>query len=156
MALLNPLFGMEPVSWNVFLAGIIGMAMNLDSGQSRISGGSPIGHSLGSGIILIYLAGLIAYFGYALAAWNLFTGMLLTLAIGIGIFIHLAAEYFTGQQIFTVPKNLEIMGWLRKYDDESDKFWNSWGRASLKGNGLKDFQINTISLACLLLVIGVF
>lgn len=156
MALLNPLMGMEPVSWNIFLAGIIGMAMNLDSGQDRISGGSPAGHSLGAGMVITYLAGIIAYFGYAFAGWDLFTGMMAVLAIGTGAFTHLAAEYLTGHQIFTFPRNLEIRTWLREYDDGSERFWNGWGRFCPRGMGLKDFHLNGMSLVVLLLSIWMF
>lgn len=156
MALINTLFGMEPVSWNIFLAGIVGMIMNVDSGDCKIFKGSPIGHSLGFGIVATYLAGIVAYFGYAFAGLDLFTGMMIALAIGIGIFIHLTAELFTGQQIFTLPNNMKIGSWLRKFDNKSDKFWNSWNRAGLNGSGFRDSQLNAISLAGLLIVIGIF
>ena len=156
MALINPLFGMEPVSWNIFLAGIVGMLMGVDSSNCKIFKGSPIGHSLGFGIFATYLAGIVAYFGYAFAGLDLLTGMMIVLAMGTGIFIHLAAEYFTGQQIFTLPNNMKVGSWLRKFDNESDKFWDSWNRAGLKGSGLKDSQLNAMSLASLVLAIGMF
>ena len=156
MALINPVFGMEPVSWNIFLAGIMGMVMNMDCSGCRIFKGSPIGHSVGFGIMATYLVGIIVYFGYAFAGWDLFMGMMIVLAIGTGIFIHLAAEYFTGQHIFTLPNNLGMRNWLRKYDEKSDRFWSSWNRTGLKGQGLKDSQLNVISLACLVLAIGFF
>ncbi len=156
MALINSLFGMETVSWNIFLAGIIGMLMNFDSSSCKIFKGSPIGHSLGFGILAIYLIGIVAYFGYIFAGWDLFTGMMIVLAIGTGIFIHLIAEYFTGQQIFTLPNNIKVGSWLRKFDGESDKFWASWNRAGLKGSGFRDSQLNGVSLAVLLFTIGMF
>ena len=156
MALINPLFEMEPVSWNIFLAGIVGMLMSVDSGDCKIFKGSPIGHSLGFGIMATYLVGIAAYFGYVFAGWNLFTGMMIVLAIGTGIFIHLIAEYFTGQQIFTLPNNMKVGSWLRKFDNESDKFWSSWNRAGLKGSGFRDSQLNTMSLASLIFAIGMF
>ena len=155
MALINPLIGFEPVSWNVFLAGIIGMLMNLDAGDARISKGSPIGHSLGFGIIMVYLAGMIAYFGYAFGGFD-FTGMVIVLALGVGIFTHLATEYITGEQIFTIPNNMRPERWLRKMDASSDRFWSSWNRLSLKGKHLKDSQVNTISLALIIIAIGLF
>ena len=156
MALLNPLLGMEPVSWNVFLAGIVGMLMSVDSSSCKIFKGSPIGHSLGFGIMATYLAGIMAYFGYAFAGWNLFTGMMIVLAIGAGIFIHLTAEFITGQQIFTLPNNMKVGTWLRKIDEGSDEFWDSWNRAGLKGNGFRDSQLNAMSLASLVFAIGLF
>ena len=156
MALINPVFGMEPVSWNIFLAGIVGMLMSIDSSNCKIFKGSPIGHSLGFGILITYIAGIVAYFGYAFAGLDLFTGMMIVLAIGAGMFIHLAAEYFTGQQIFTLPNNMKIGSWLRKFDEGSDKFWDSWNRAGLKGSGFRDSQLNGVSLAVLLFSIGIF
>ena len=156
MALLNPLFGMETVSWNIFLAGIIGMLMNVDYSGCRSFKGSPVGHSLGSSILITYLAGIVAYLGHAFAGWDLLTGMMVTLAIGTGIFIHLAAEYFTGQQIFTIPNNLKAGRWFKKMDASSDKFWASWGRTRLSRPGLRDSHMNAISLACMLFAIGIF
>ena len=156
MALINPLFGMDPVSWNIFLAGMVGMLTNIDCSDCRIFKGSPVGHSLGFCMAITYLAGIVAYFGYAFAGWNLFSGMVIMLAIGTGIFTHLAAEYFSGQQIFTLPNNMRPGSWLRKVDASSDKFWASWNRTGLKGSGLKDSQLNGISLAVLLFSIGIF
>ncbi|MCK5310276.1 MAG: hypothetical protein KAJ64_06475 [Thermoplasmata archaeon] len=156
MALLNPLFGMETVSWNIFLAGIIGMLMNVDYSGCRSFKGSPVGHSLGSSILITYLAGIVTYLGHAFAGWDLFTCIMVTVAIGIGIFIHLATEYFTGQQIFTIPNNMGVGSWLRKIDASSSRLWSSWNRACLKGKGLKDSHMNAMSLACLLFAIGIF
>ena len=156
MALINPVFGMEPVSWNVFLAGIVGMIMSIDSSNCKIFKGSPVGHSLGFGIMATYLVGIVAYFGYVFAGLELFTGMMIVLAIGAGIFVHLIAEYFTGQQIFTLPNNIKVGSWLSKFDGESDKFWASWNRAGLKGNGFRDSQLNAMSLASLIFAIGIF
>jgi hypothetical protein len=156
MALMNPLLGLEPVSWNIFLAGMVGMAMDLDFGQSRVAVGSPLGHSLGSGMVITYLAGLVAYFGHAFAGWDLFTGMTAVLAIGVGIFIHLAAEYLTGQQIFTVPRDLDMIGWFRRIDDGSERFWNGWSRAGLRNGGLKNYQVNGMAVVLILVAIGIF
>ena len=111
---------------------------------------------LGFGILITYIAGIVAYFGYAFAGLDLFTSMMIVLAIGTGIFIHLIAEFITGQQIFTLPNNMKVGSWLSKFDDESDKFWNSWNRAGLKGNGFRDSQLNGVSLALLLFSIGIF
>ena len=83
MAIMNPILGIEPVSWNIFLAAIVGMFMNLDCGDCRISRGSPVCNSVGCGILLAYLAFMVAYFGYAFFGWNLETGMIAALAASI-------------------------------------------------------------------------
>ncbi len=91
MAMVNPLIGLEPISWNIFLAAMVGMLMSLDCSDCRISRGSPIGHSLGAGAGIVYLVVMVFYFGHAFFGMELLTGMMVTLAIGTGIFIHLAA-----------------------------------------------------------------
>ena len=156
MALLNPLFGMETVSWNIFLAGIIGMLMNVDYSGCRVFKGSPMGHSLGAGAGIVYLVAMAFYFGHAFFGLELLTGMIIALAIGVGIFTHLATEFATGQQIFTIPNNLKAGRWFMKVDASSDKFWASWGRARLSRPGLRDSHMNAISLACMLFAIGIF
>ena len=156
MAMINPLIGMEPVSWNIFLAAMVGMLMNLDCSDCRISRGSPVCHSLGAGLGIVYIAVMVIYFGYAFIGYELLTGMIIALALAVGVLTHLMAEFASGQQIFTIPINLKVEGWLRKYDATSDRFWASWGRARLGGSGLKDSHINGISLALLLFSIGIF
>ena len=156
MALINPFIGIEPVSWNIFLAAMIGMLMNLDCGDCRSFQGSPICHSLGCGIFLAYLGFIAAFLAYAFVGWSLIVCMTFALAVAVGIIMHLAAEFFTGQQILTIPRDLNILGWLNKYHGKSERFWSSWGRARLKGNGLKDFHVNGISLALILFSIGFF
>ena len=156
MALFNPFMRTEPVSWNIFLAAFAGMLMSLDESQCRIFRGSPLCNSLGCGILMAYLAFMLAYLGHAFFGWELMLAMTVSLAIAVGILAHLAAEFFTGQVVLTFPRNMDITRWLKKIDEKSERFWSSWGRAGLKSRGLRDSQLNGISLAVLLLTIWVF
>lgn len=156
MAIINPVIGLDPVSWNIFLAAMVGMLMNLDCSDCRVFKGSPMCHSLGVGMIIVYLSAMVFYFGHAFLGFELLTGMIIGLAMGVGVLVHLVAEFATGQQIFTFPNNLKVERWFRKVDANSDRFWASWGRVKLNGQGLKDSHMNAMSLACLLFAMGIF
>ena len=156
MALTNLLLGLEPMSWNVFLAGIVAILLNLDSGASRIAPGSPFCHSLGFGFFMLYLAGVGAYFASVFFGIGFVATFPWVLAIGIGIFAHLIAEAATGEPIFTVPKNLRPISWLVDCGSESTGFWCAWGRFSLKRWVMRDSHLNGISLALILATIGLF
>ena len=85
MAMINPLIGMEPVSWNIFLAAMVGMLMNLDCSDCKISRGSPVCNSLGAGLGIVYIAVMVIYFGYAFIGYELVTGMIIALALAVVI-----------------------------------------------------------------------
>jgi len=156
MALFNPVIGMEPVSWNIFLAAFTAMLMSLDCSQCRVFQGSPLCNSLGCGMLIAYLVFMVGYMGYAFLDLELMLVMTVSLAITVGALAHIAAEFLTGQDVLTFPRNMDLARWVRKYDEKSERFWSSWGRAGLGGKGLRDSQLNGISLAVLLLVIWLF
>ncbi len=154
MAGTNLAFGIEPISWNVFLAAMISITMSLDSGDGRISPGSPAFHSLGGCLAIMYLAGVVSYILWSLAFINHSLAIALFLAVSIGALSHLTAEMMAGEQVFTFPRNLRPETWLVGCDSDSDRFWPSWGRFLSKRRKLGDAHINAFSLTVIILSIG--
>jgi len=156
MTIINSILGTEPISWNVFLAGMAAMVLGFDAGNSRISGGSPVGHSLGFGIFLAYLAGTAGFLSYVFLGIPLSLAAHIALAVSVGVFTHLLAEVAAGEQIFTFPNNLKPESWVVKCDCGSMQFWSAWNRFSLHGRHLRDSHVNAFSLATIILCIGLF
>ncbi|MFO7619530.1 MAG: hypothetical protein R6W91_07775 [Thermoplasmata archaeon] len=156
MAIANLLLGIEPISWNVFLAAIVAISMNLDSGDARVSEGSPVAHSLGFGLFIIYIAGVGAYFSVALLGMPADMVIALLMAVGTGVMAHLLAEIAVGERVFTFPRNLRPENWLVKCDCRSPCFWPAWSRFSLPGRHMSDSHLNAFSLAAIIIAIGLF
>ena len=154
MAIANLLLGLESISWNVFMAAIVAIALNLDSGDARVSEGSPLGHSLGFGIFIVYLVGTVAYLSHAFLGLLPSIAIHIVLAVGVGVFAHLMAEIAAGEQVFILPNNLRPESWLVKSDCQSARFWSAWSRFSLRRWRMRDSFMNTISLAAIILSIG--
>lgn len=156
MAVVNPLLGLEVIGWNVFLAGIVGMLLNLD--RIEVAGGrrSPFGHSVGFCLIWTYAAGIASYV-YCLVYGTpfVFAGAV-TLAVGIGLFSHLLLDALSGRHIFTIPNNTRPGSWLSKTSAGSDCFWGAWDRAKVERFQVRDSQVNIFSLVAFLMVIAVF
>ncbi|MDO9537532.1 MAG: hypothetical protein Q7J68_04350 [Thermoplasmata archaeon] len=155
MAMTNLIIGIEPISWNVFLAGMTAMLLNLDSGDSRVSGGTPLGHSLGSAAIIVYVAGIAASCAISFMGIDIASAVLVVFAIGTGAVSHLISELATGGRIFTVPGNLKLNTWFVRCNSGSKKFWDAWGRFSLRGKALGDVHLNTMSIVMVLVSIGI-
>lgn len=156
MAAVNPLLGLEVIGWNVFLAGIVGMLLNLDRIEVAGERRSPFGHSVGFCLIWVYIAGLVSYI-YCIAFGTpfIFAGAV-TLAVGIGLFTHLLLDAISGRHIYTIPNNTRLGSWFSKTNTSSNRFWGAWNRATVKKVQVRDSQVNIFSLVTFLLVIAVF
>ena len=155
IVMINIIIGIEPISWNVFLAGMTAMLLNMDSGDSRVSGGTPLGHSLGSTAIIVYLAGIVAFCAVSFLGIDIASGILFVFAIGTGAVSNLISELATGGRIFMVPKNLNLTTWFVRCNSDSNKFWDAWGRFSLHGKHLGDVHLNAMSIVMVLVSIGI-
>ena len=154
MAALNPLFGLDVIGWNVFLAGMVAMLFNLDRVETAVGKRSPVGHSIIFILILLYVMGCAIYLFCVLTDTSLLMGGTLALAAAVGAFTHLFLDALTGS-IFTFPKNLKIRSWLKPVDAGFERFWGSWGRLETKWH-VKESYLNACSIAILLVVIAVF
>ena len=156
MAVVNPILGLDVIGWNVFLAGIVGMLLNLD--RIEVAGGrrSPIGHSVGFCMIWTYTAGIVSYIYCIVSGTPFVFAGAITLAVGIGLFSHLLLDYFSGKHIFTLPNNARPGSWLLKTFADSDRFWGAWNRAKVERIQVRDSQVNVFSLVTFLFVIAVF
>jgi len=154
MTAVNLILGLDAISWNVFLAAAIAIALNLDAGDSRISPGSPACHSLGCGIAMVYIAGVAAFLAWAFLGIPQAIVKEFLIAAAVGVLGHLIAEMATGEQVFTFPGNLKPETWSVCCDCESEKFWPAWGRLPIIRRRVKDAHINGISLAMILASIG--
>jgi hypothetical protein len=152
MAIINPFLGLDVISWNVFLAGICGMILNLDRSGRR----SPFGHSFFFAGMVVYLTGCACYLSALFLGTSLALGAMITLAVGLGLLTHLLLDIITGQTVFTVPKTLNVNVWLSKVCPGSEKFWGGWGRVEVQRLTMKDAHLNAFSIAAILLTIAVF
>ena len=114
MAALNPIFGLDVIGWNVFLAGMVAMLLNLDRVETAVGKRSPAGHSIVFILILLYILGCAIYLFCVLTGTSLLVGGTLALAIAVGEFTHLFLDALTGS-IFTFPKDLKMRSWLRPH-----------------------------------------
>ena len=144
MAALNPLFGLDVIGWNVFLASMVAMLLNLDRVETAVGRRSPVGHSIVFILILLYIMGCAIYLFCVLTGTSLL----------IGTFTHLFLDALTGS-IFTFPKDLKMRSWLRPVDTGFDRFWDPWGRLGTRWQ-VKESYLNACSIAILLIVIALF
>ena len=149
-AMLNLAVGTEPVSWNIFLAAAVAITFNIDLADSRVAEGTPAGHSLGIALLIIYLAGMVGYILVLMRVAESGPILLFVTALGIGAFAHVLAEFATGQTVFTFPRNLNPLSWVRETDSSSDRFWSGWGRMALGSHHLGDSHLNALSIAAIL------
>ena len=155
MTVLNVLSGADPISWNIFLAAMIAMLPALDVGDSKVARGSPVGHSLGFGILIIWVGGLLAILSVSFFGTDKALALQVALALSSGICAHLLAEAATGRTIFTFPRNLKFRTWARESTAQSDRFWSGWGRLGSRGRHLGDSHMNAFSIGLVLACIWV-
>jgi len=153
MAAINLALGNDPISWNVFIATAVAFMLNLDMGDSRVAAGSPLSHSVGCGIVLIYMAGVLVYAAGVFYGIRMYDGMLAVLAVGVGAMSHVAAEFATGQCVYTLPRRLDPASWFDEVSHDSSRFWCAWGRLSAGTKHLGDAHLNAFSVATVLLCI---
>jgi hypothetical protein len=155
MAGLNAVLGLDPISWNVFLAAMVAMMLDVDMGDSRVAKGSPLGHSLGWGLVIVYLVGIAAYGSIVFFGVLPLVAIHLTLGVGIGVLGHFIADLATGRAVYTFPRNLDIHGWFTNCDSGSSRFWGAWGRITLGTRRLPDSYLNAFSVGLALVSIGI-
>ena len=136
---LNLLMGEPVFNANVFLAAVLAMVINLDrfggsassgngSHTSRMSKRSPIGHSVGSGFIWIYLTYLI------IQSLNAYTNISLDHSLVIvvisAISSHLFLDHLDGG-IYGIPTNTDPSTWFRKHIPGEKKAWPAWSGSNM-------------------------
>ena len=156
MAVVNPFIGMDVIGWNVFLAGMVGMLLNLDRMEAAGGRRSPIGHSVGFCLVWVYLAAIVAYVFCMATGTGLFLVGSITLATGIGLFTHLLLDALSGDHIYTLPRNVKLGSWLARTDVNYDRFWGAWNRKKVEAFRVRDSQVNVFSLITFMLVIAIF
>ncbi len=149
MAIANILTGTAAVSWNLFLAAAVAMLFGLGLAESKVTHGSPAGHSLATAFVVLYLAGMGAYIAIQLRHWPESTAFQATGALGAGALAHVLAELLTGRTVFTFPRNLRPGTWFREIGPDSDRFWAGWGRFTLKRH-VEAIHLNALSLGIIL------
>lgn len=156
MAVVNPLIGMDVIGWNVFLAGMVGMLLNLDRMEAAGGKRSPIGHSVGFCLIWVYLAAIVSYLYCIMTGIDFILVGVITLAVAIGLFTHLLLDALSGEHIYTIPTNANPVSWLSRTDVKFDRFWGAWNRKKIEAIRVRDSQVNVFSLVAFLLVIAIF
>jgi hypothetical protein len=154
MAVLNAVLGLDAISWNVFLAAMIAMMLDLDMGNTRVAKGSPLGHSLGCGLVFVYLVGIAAFGSIVFFGVLPLVAIQFTLGVGIGVLGHFIADLATGRVVYTFPRNLDLPGWFTNFDHGSSRFWGAWGRISIGNRALPDSYLNMFSVGLALVSIG--
>lgn len=152
----NVILDQPIIGLNIFVAGILAMLINLDRIDGMSGKHSPLGHSIGFGLIWIYVAVCVTYLAYAFdllaghAVLGLFT------AVVSAYVTHLLLDAFTEEGIFSFP-NLGKFGQLFKASDSNYiREWEAWGRLSLASpkRRLTDGRINIAMLLILLVFVA--
>jgi len=136
---LNLMMGESVFNANVFLAAVLAMVINLDrfggsasSGngthRSRMSSRSPIGHSVGSGLIWIYLSYLFIQSLNAYADVRL--DHTLVIVVISAISTHLFLDHMDGG-IYLIPTNTDPSTWFKKHIPGEKKTWPAWSGSSM-------------------------
>ncbi len=148
-AVVNIIMGSDAVSWNIFLAAAVAMVFGLDLAESKISEGSPAGHSLAAAFAALYMGGICAYAATLYLWCTECTAVQALAGIGAGALSHVLAELLTGRTVFSFPRNLKPETWFREIGSGSDRFWSGWGRMSLRRR-LGAVHLNALSVGMLL------
>lgn len=148
-AVVNILTGTDAVSWNIFLAAAVAMVFGLDLSNSKISEGSPAGHSLAAAFAALYIGGICAYAAIVYLLCSECTAVQALAGIGAGALSHVLAELLTGRTVFTFPRNMKTETWFWDTGPGYDRFWSGWGRISF-GRHLGDAHLNALSVSVLL------
>ena len=129
---LNLMMGEPVFNVNVFLAAVLAMVINLDrfggmasngSSKSQMSKRSPIGHSIGFGMIWIYLSYLIIR---SLDAYtNIRLDPALVIVVISAVSTHLFLDHLDGG-IYGIPMNTDPSTWFRKHIPGEKKVWPAW------------------------------
>ncbi|MCK5038375.1 MAG: hypothetical protein KAS16_04695 [Thermoplasmata archaeon] len=128
---LNLMMGGSVFNVNVFLAAVLAMAINLDRFGPGENRRSPIGHSMGSGFIWIYLSYLLIQFLDAYMNIRLDHGIVI--AVISAFATHLFLDHLDGG-IYLMPVNTAPSTWLRKHMPGEKKAWPAW---SVSNNTIK-------------------
>ena len=139
---LNLMMGGSVFNVNVFLAAVLAMLIDLDrfggsassgngSHTSPMSRRSPIGHSMGSGFIWIYLSYLLIQLLNAYTNIKLDHGIVI--AVISAISTHLFLDHLDGG-IYLMPVIATPSTWLRKHIPGDKKAWPAW---SVSNNTIK-------------------
>ena len=164
---LNLLMGEPVFNVNVFLAAILAMFINLDrfggmvnsgneSHTSRMNKRSPIGHSVGSGLIWMYLSYLVIH------SLNAYTNIRLDPALVIvaisAISTHLFLDHLDGG-IYGIPTSTDPSTWFRKHIPGEEKTWPAWSRSNLAKPEIdrerRKFQISRPSQGIINMILAV-
>ncbi len=132
--ILNLMMGEPVFNVNVFLAAVLAMIINLDrfgyvtssgnsSFKSRMDRRSPIGHSIGIGLIWIYLSYLIIQFLNAYVDLGLDPAMTITVISAFAT--HLLLDHLDGG-IYSIPTNTDPSTWFKKHIPGEKKTWPAW------------------------------
>jgi hypothetical protein len=119
--MLNLAFGLPPITWGIFAAGLLAMLIELDLDDLSENHRSPVGHSLLFGIVWIVI--------FSAMIWIVFTSDIAlggTLAIISAFTTHLSIDLFTKEGIYTFPRGKDMKKWITRLSEGERKCWGNW------------------------------
>jgi hypothetical protein len=119
--ILNMAFGLPPVTWGIFAAGLIAMLIELDLDDLSENNRSPVGHSVLFGFVWIGIISAIM--------WTIFPGEIAlggTLAVISAFTTHLAIDLFTKEGLYTFPKGSDPKKWITRLSKGDKECWENW------------------------------
>ena len=161
-AFLGWVFGLPPISYCVFLAGLLAMIVEMDPDELSPNKRSPIAHSVLFGVIWIAVISISVWGLAATGTLSNENSISLTLAIFSAYTTHLLIDSFTREGIYTFPKGLKIKKWvtrLSKGDRAAWEYWHVFRFEKIRGRRIcrpnEDPILNAfVSLPSLLIIIA--
>ncbi len=154
---INPFLGLRFISEPSFLAGIVGMAIDLDR-DCYNAGRTPYLHSLLFGILQSLLVIAFTMLAVEIDIAKMDEAVLILTILPTGYASHLLTDVFTEEGVFLLPATHRVRDWfLRRPDSENS--WVCWRRFSLDKNRNNDdpilnFLVSLVSLIVLVLLLA--
>ena len=125
-AFLGAIFGLPPISYSIFIAGLFAMFIELDLDELSPNKRSPLAHSIFFGIIWIVMISMLTLIITIIGNLSSGHALQLTLAIISAYTIHLAIDSFTKEGIYTFPKGSNIKRWVKRLTKGDKVCWEYW------------------------------
>jgi hypothetical protein len=151
-ALLGWVVGLPPISFGIFMAGVITMFMEQDYDELSATKRTPITHSVFFGIIWVVI---LSIFFLGLAPLKILSGRIsqeLVIAVISAFTTHLLIDAFTKEGIYIIPKGTDMRRWIRglpRGETETWAYWKQFRIEKILGRKISRANDDPILNACI-------
>jgi hypothetical protein len=125
-AIIYLLLGLPPISFGIFMAGVISMLMEQDYDELSPNKRTPITHSIFFGIIWIIILSCILWSTASIEIISKGIALEVNIAIIAAFTTHLAIDTFTQEGIYVFPKGTQAKKWIRGLPMGGTETWGYW------------------------------